>query len=146
MIRNKELHLQQIQLLSWSCHIKPFYCHICLLIMMVISVKGISHQACLMYFYFLMIQYFILCSITSFLLFILLFKILCYSPRHIDQKENWQVDPKTHFFFLAAWDVGCGILVPNQGLNQCPQQWKRSVNHCTAREVPKNTFLNLSNI
>ena len=31
---------------------------------------------------------------------------------------------------------GCGILVPNQGLNPWPLEWKHSLNLCSTREVP----------
>ena len=63
---------------------------------------------------------------------------MCYSPRNIDQKENFSLgeDPKT-FFFLATQHVGCGILVLQLGVEPVtPAEEVWSLNHWTAREVP----------
>ena len=42
--------------------------------------------------------------------------------------------PVVPFFFPL--DAAYGILVPNQGLNPWPLEWKHSLNLCSAREVP----------
>ena len=42
--------------------------------------------------------------------------------------------PVVLFFFPL--DVAYGILVPNQGLNPWPLEWKHSLNLCSTREVP----------
>ena len=50
-----------------------------------------------------------------------------FIPRLLDH-------PVVLFFFPL--DVAYGILVPNQGLNPWPLQWKHSLNLWNAREVP----------
>ena len=43
------------------------------------------------------------------------------------------------FFGCALQHVGSYFL--DQGLNLCPLHWRRSLNHCTAREAPGDNFL-----
>ena len=40
------------------------------------------------------------------------------------------------FFFFFSLDVAYGILVPNQGSNPWPLEWRHSLNVCNAKEVP----------
>ena len=43
-----------------------------------------------------------------------------------------------NFYFLTTRHVGSQL--PAQGSNLCPLSWKHSLNHWTAREVPKATY------
>ena len=44
------------------------------------------------------------------------------------------------FFFFGLTAGHTGSYFPDQGLNPCPLQWKRSLNHWTTREVPLPFF------
>ena len=53
---------------------------------------------------------------------------------------------KLCIFFFGCWHLGFSF--SDQGLKLCPLQWKQSLNHWTAREVPAPLFLSsvLSNL